>query len=173
MTSRHLPAPARRLQAGWTGLQARERRLIALAGGVLGLALLWWLAIAPPLATLKTAATERTSLRAQAVHMQQLAQEARMLQSLPTLAHDEALHALEQAVKQHLPGSATLAAMGEQARLTLTGASAEALAQWLAAARSNARALPVQADLRPMPETADDAGNTVRWSGTLTLGLPP
>lgn len=167
-----LPA-ARRLQASWTRLQARERRLILLAGGVVGLALLWWLAIAPPLATLRAAPGERDALRAQAVHMHQLAQEARTLQALPTLAHGEALQALEQATERHLPGAATLAAMGERVEVTLSGAAADALAQWLAAARSNARAIPVQASLRPVAAARDDAGSPVHWSGTLTLVLPP
>lgn len=166
-------AVAQRLRSAWAGLQARERRLVLLAGGVVGLALLWWLAIAPPLATLKTAAAERDALRMQAAQMQQLAQEARALQALPTLGHDEALRALEQATEQHLAQAATLATVGEQAQVTLDGATADALAQWLAAARSNARALPVQARLKPLADEADDTHGAVRWSGTLTLMLPP
>ena len=166
-------SPVQRLRAGWAGLQARERRLIVLAGSGVALALLWWLAIAPPLATLKTAAAERDALRAQSVRMQQLAQEARVLQALPTLGHDEALRALEQATQQHLAGAATVTALGEQVQVTLKGAAADALAQWLAAARSNARALPVQASLKPVSDEPRGADSVVRWSGTLTLVLPP
>lgn len=159
-----------RLRMAWAGLQARERRLVLLAATVVVLALLWWLAIAPPLGTLKTAAAERDALRLEAAQMQGLAQEARALQALPTLSHDEALRALEQATTQHLAASATLTALGEQAQVQIEGAGADALAQWLAAARSNARAIPVQASLKSMAAEAD---GPVRWSGTLTLVLPP
>lgn len=159
-----------RLRTAWAGLQARERRLVLLAGTVVALAVLWWLAIAPPLATLKTAAAERAALRMELAQMQALAQEARALQALPTLSHDEARRALEQATTQHLAGSATLSVLGEQAQVQIDGAAADALAQWLAAVRSNARAIPIQANLK---SAAADADGPVRWSGALTLVLPP
>lgn len=167
------------LRSAWAGLQARERRLVLVAGGLVALALLWWLALAPPLKLLHAAPAERDRLRSQAQAMAQLAQEAEALQAQPTLGHEEAWQALQAATQKHLPDVASLDRSGEQAQLTLDAAPAQALADWLAAARANARALPTQARLsragdasrQASGDEATDAGT--RWSGSLTLALPP
>lgn len=160
-----------RLGKTWAALEARERRGVVLAGAVVGLALLWWLVVAPPLAVLKSASAERDALRVQTAHMQKLRQEADTLQALPKLRHDDAWLALEQATEAHLSGVASLNRTGEQVQVTLDGAAAGDLAQWLAAARINARAIPSQARLQQA--AAPEPGTPQRWSGTLMLTLPP
>jgi general secretion pathway protein M len=70
------PNPAARLAAAWVGLQPRAPRP-ALAAAVVGLALLWWLALAPALATLRAAPAQRAALQAQAQQMQRWQREAR------------------------------------------------------------------------------------------------
>ena len=60
------------LQNRWRGLPAREQRLLWLALGVVALALLWWVAVAPALAVLKTAPQQHAVLDAQLQQMQRL-----------------------------------------------------------------------------------------------------
>jgi general secretion pathway protein M len=65
---------------------------------------------------------------------------------------------------------AKLSADGTLITLTVTGASAEALAQWLSAARTQAQALPVEAHLQKSGGTSKDAKET--WRGSIILSLP-
>ena len=164
------PSARARLGSAWAGLAARERRLIALAAGVVALALLWWLALAPALNTLRQADAQRAELQAQAQRMQALKTEAQALKDLPRLGRNEALRALEASVQQRLRPSAQLSVVGDRAQLVLKDTPADALAQWLAEARVNARALPVEARLTRGAGAAP--GAPVLWSGTLSLGLP-
>ena len=60
--------------------------------------------------------------------------------------------------------------VGDRAQLVLRQASAEALAQWLADARANARANTVEARLTRAGDQAP--GAPVLWNGTLSLALP-
>jgi len=156
------------LTAAWAGLHARERRLIALAVGIVVAALLWWLALAPALGTLRRADAQRQTMQVQAQQMQRLAREAQTLKALPRITQDEALRALEAATRQRLGASAQLSVVGDRANLVLKDTPAEALAAWLADARANARAAPVEARLT----RTGAAGAPARWSGTLSLGLP-
>ena len=163
-------SPARRLLAAWARLAPRERRLVALATSVVALALLWLLALSPALRTLRQAEVQRAELAAEAQRMQQLQSEAAALKALPKLGHDEAVRALEAAVKQRLGASAQMSMVGDRANVVLKQAPADALAQWLADARANARANPVEARLTRAGDNAP--GAPVLWSGTLSLSLP-
>ena len=163
--------PLAGLGAAWARLAARERRLALLALAVVGLALLWWLALAPALATLRQAETQRRTLDLQWQRMQALQAEAEALKASPRMAHDEALRALEASVKQRLGASAQLAVVGERANLTLRDAPAAELAAWLAEARVDARAVPLEARLTRAAGAS--AGRGAQWSGTLSLSLPP
>ena len=170
-TARRAPAAsAAGLRAGWARLQARERGLLALAAAVVALALLWLLAVAPALRTLRQAEAQRSTLAAEAQRLQQLRREAEALKALPRLGHAEALRALEAAVQQRLPGSAQLSVVGDRATVVLKPAPAAALAQWLADARANARANTVEARLTRAGDQAP--GAPVLWNGTLSLALP-
>ena len=158
------------LAAAWARLGARERRLAALAATVVGLAMLWWLGLAPALRTLREADSQRAALQVQAQQMQRLKTEAEALKALPRLSRDEALRALEAAVKQRLGATGQLSVVGDRANVALKETPADALAQWLADARINARATPVDARLTRGANTAP--GAPVLWSGTLSLSLP-
>lgn len=159
-----------RLGAAWARLDARERRLVAIAATVVGLALLWWVGLAPALRTLREAPAQRAALQVQAQKMQQLKAEADALKSVPRLAQEEALRALETAMKQRLGDTGQLSVMGDRANVVLKGASATALADWLSDVRVNARATPVEARLTRSGDTAP--GAPVHWSGTLSLSVP-
>lgn len=155
------------LQARWAQLAPRERRLLGLALAVILAALLWQLLLAPALRTLRTAGAQAQALDAQLQHMQMLQTQAKALQQQAPLSYDDALRALNQATTQTLGTSAQISVSAERATVTLQAASADALAQWLAQARLNARATPLEARLNRI---ATPSG--VTWSGVLVMGLP-
>ena len=157
--------PANALLARWRTLAPREQQLVLGAGALVALALLWWLALAPALRTLRAAEAQHQSLDAQLQHMQALQAQAQALQGQPKQGYDEALRALELSVRQKLGVTGRISVSGERATVTLAGTAPDALAQWLTQARVNARALPSEARLT---RTANG-----QWDGSLVLTLPP
>lgn len=156
------------IQPHWDGLGAREKRLVLSALALVALALVWWIAIGPALQTLRGAAEAHRSLDTQVQQMKALAAQAQALQSQPKANPDESLRALEAATTQRLGTGARLTVVGDRATLTLRNVPADALSQWLAQARINARALPSEARLVRNP-----APGSASWDGTLVLNLPP
>lgn len=136
------PEALRQFQARWRALDAREQTLATSAVLLVGLALVWWLLVAPPLRTLRTAEAQQRSLDVQLQKMQALQAQAQALQTQTKLGRDEAVRALEASVKQRLGVAGQLAVVGDRATVTLRNVPADALAQWLAQARVNARAIP-------------------------------
>ena len=153
------------LRARWDGLRPREQAMVAAAVVVVSFALVWLIALGPALATLRSAEAQRRSLDAQLQHMRGLQAQAQALQSQPRQGYEEALRLLELSVRQRLGATARMVISGERVTITLTGTSADALAQWLTQARVNARALPGEAHL-----LRNAAG---LWDGTVVLSLPP
>ena len=153
--------------ARWNQLAPREKSLLGAALAVVALTLVWQLVLAPSLRTLRAATAQGLALDAQLQHMQSLQAQAKALQKQAPLAYDDALRALNQATKQTLGSTAQVSAVAERANVTLQAARADALAQWLAQARVNARSTPLEARLT---RTATPAG--VTWSGTLVMTLP-
>lgn len=155
------------LHTRWTQLAPRERTLLAAALTVVGIALLWQLLLAPSFNTLRTATAQAKTLDAQLQHMQSLQSQAGALQKQAPLAYGDALRALNLATKQTLGTAAKVNIVAERANVTLQAASADALAQWLAQARLNARSIPMEARLTRL---ATPGG--VSWSGVLVMSLP-
>ena len=156
----------------WRGLGTRERSAIALAAVAVVALLTWWLALAPALKTLAQADAQASQLEAQLQSMQSLQAQAKALQAQPKLGRDEALRALESSIKQRLGAAAQFTVQGDSVNLVLKGASADALAQWLAQARINARAVPSQARLQRSASAAPSAAGAT-WDGSLVLSLAP
>lgn len=173
------------VRARWAALAPREQTLVSGALALVLLALLWWVAVAPALQTLKNAEAQRRTLDTQWQVMQGLQIQAQVLLAQPGVNQGDALRALESSVKQALGTTGQLNVVGDRATVTLRGTSADALAQWLAQARVNARALPSEARLTrsaaPVPAPAPGAPAAAAgaedaaplWSGTLVLSLPP
>lgn len=155
------------LQTRWNRLAPREKALLATGTAVMAAAALWLLLLAPALQVVRSAATQAKALDAQIQTMQALQAQANALQKQAALGYDDALRALNLATKQTLGATAQINVAGERANVTLQAASADALAQWLAQARLNARSTPLEARLT---RTATPAG--VTWSGSLVMGLP-
>jgi general secretion pathway protein M len=155
---------AAQLRLRWEGLAPRERLLVAAAAGLVGLALLWWVTIAPAWSTLRSAEAQHRALDAQLQQMQRLQAQAQAMQSQPKQTYDQAVQLLEAAIRQQLGASARYSISGERVTVTLASVPSPVLAQWLTQARVNARALPGEAKL-----ARNAAGN---WDGTLVLTLP-
>ena len=147
----------------WRQLKMSERRLILTALAVIAAVLLWLVALAPALKTIKEAPNEHRALDAKLLSLRALSAEAKLLQSQPKLSLDEAQKALQNSVTQRLGTTGQLNLQGERSSLTLKSANPQELAQWLAQARVNARALPVEAKL---------TRNNDAWDGNLVLSLP-
>lgn len=150
------------LRTAWKGLSARERRMLAVAGVVLLVAVLWLVAIAPALRTLRDAPPQRAMQEQQLSQMRQWQSEVRALKQQPRISPEESQRVLQELGERLLgPGSVTL--QGAQAQARLQGVPPEALAQWLQQARTLARAVPQEMQLE---RTSDG------WSGAMVLRLP-
>ena len=180
------------LQLWFAALAQRERRLVQACLAVVLVALLWWVAIAPALATLRSAAQAHRQLDEQLQTMQSLASQAAQLKSQRALSQEEALRNLEASVKQTLGAGATLTSGDSRATLSLKGVNADALALWLGQARANARAVPTDAKLSrsaagnsaggvatsAASAASSSAGSTgsaasaAAWDGIVNLALP-
>jgi general secretion pathway protein M len=159
------------LQARWRATAPREQRWLLAAALLVLCALLWWLAVAPALSTLKVAQRQRAELAAQLQQMQSLQAQAKALQAQPRIALDDARRLLEASLKP-LGAGARLAVTGERVTLTLKGVSPDALAQWLAQVRLTAHAVPSEARLtRGASATGAAASAAPTWDGTLVLTL--
>lgn len=152
-----------RLRAQWAGMAVRERRLIALALGLVGLALVWMIAVQPAWRTLRELPAQIDTLDLQLQQMQRLAAESRELRQLPPVPAAQAEAALRGATAR-LGANASLNLQGDRAILTLNGVEGSALAAWLGEVRSAARARPDEAKLSRGPNG---------YSGSVTLTLPP
>ena len=135
------------LKGRWQTLAPREKNLVLAAGALVALALLWWVALAPALATLRTAPARHAALDTQLQRMHSLQAEAQQLQAAPKTGPGDTVGALRTALAQRLGSAAQLNVVGDRATVTLKGAPADALAQWLTQARSNARTTPLEARL--------------------------
>lgn len=154
-------------RAQWTRLAPREQSLVRAAGAIVGLALLWWLLLAPPLKALRLSGERHAQVDAQWQQMQQLQAEAEQLQNAPRHAAADAPAQLRDSAESLLGTSAKLSVAAGRATVTLTEAPAASLAAWLAQVRASAQATPVQAEL-----TRSGQAPAVRWSGTVVLTLP-
>ncbi len=150
------------LVARWQALAARERRWLLSAAVLVLFAIVWWMAVSPALATLRSAANQSLLLDAQLQQMQSLQAQAKALQAQPRIAPDEARRLLDASVKQ-FGAAAQLQIAGERATVTFKSASADALAQWLLQVRLNVRTVPSEARLLRGPNGS--------WDGTVTLNL--
>ncbi len=160
------------MSARWAALASRERVLVGSAMALIAVALLWWIGIAPALSKIKTAREAAPQLDAQWQLMRAQSQEAASLKSQRQLGYDESLRSLEASIKT-LGAGATLSVNDARASIMLKGVSGDALAQWLAQARANARLVP--SELRLQKSAASVATATTSqttWDGSIALSLP-
>lgn len=149
------------LKARWTALQPRERVALAVAAVVVGLGLLWAVAVQPAWTTLREAPARLDALETDLQRMQRLAGEARELKAAQPVSAAQAALALK-AATDRLGDGGQLVVQGDRATLTLTGIDADQLRDWLAESRAAARARPVELRLTQGPNG---------YSGTLVVLL--
>lgn len=150
------------LQARWQALGENERGALSLLAWVLGLALVWMIAVQPALRTLKATPPQLEALDLQLQQMQALATEARELRGAAPVPAAQALEAL-QAASSHLGEGAKLTINGDRAVLNVTGIASDKLQGWLGEVRSAARARPIEARLQRTPQGG--------YSGSIVLAL--
>lgn len=146
----------------WQALSPREQRGVSLLAALLAVLMFWSIAIAPALNTLRDSDNRRAFIGQQQAHMLAMQAQAQALQTRTPLARDEALRNLQGLT----PGAQMqLNVQGDRVTVQLKAMPAAALANWLAQARSQAQALPVEAHL-----TRGNAAMT--WDGSLVMSLP-
>jgi len=161
------------LRTHWASLAPREQTLVLAAATVLGLALLWWLLLAPALAQLRASPARHAALDAQLQQMQALQAQALHLKDIPRPTGNETLPVLWRSLGQQLSAGTQMSTTGDRAAITLKDVPPEALAQWLAQVRSTTRAVPTEARLMRNTASTGGASPPAPWNGTLTLALPP
>jgi len=126
----------------WVRMQPRERVLVCVGAGAVGLLLLWYVGLSSAWTTWKTVPAQKRALELDWLQMQRLANEARDLKTQPPVNAAQAAEALKSATDR-LGATGKLSQIGDRATLNVTGVSPEALRTWLAEVRSGARARPV------------------------------
>lgn len=152
MKARQLGLPPRittfreHLLQRWRAFAPRERAALTVAFVLLGVFVLWLVAVQPAWRTLRNAPAQLGTLDAQWQQMLLLAAETRELRSAVPVPASQAMAALR-AATDRLGEKAKLSVQGERATLTVTGLPGDQLGAWLAEARSAARARPIEASL--------------------------
>lgn len=139
------------LSAAWAARNPRERSMLLLAGAVVGAYLLWAVALAPALRTVRSTPAKLDLADAQLQAMQRLAAEATELRATPPLPADQS-QAVLTAAASRLGDKVKLSVQGQRAVLTVTGMPADELAAWIAEVRAAARTRVVESQLSRTPQ---------------------
>lgn len=157
------------LHSLWQQRNPRERLLLIVGAAVIGLALVWRIGLAPAMNIWQEAPTKQALLDQQSQQMMQLQAQAQSLKTQQALSRNDAIQWLESHLGE-LDPKAKQNLQAEHMQISLQAAPAENLANWLAQAREQAHARPVQAQLQQSAATADE--HTILWRGNLLMRLP-
>ena len=152
----------------WMDLSGRERLGLGLALLVLALALLWSLGVAPVWRQWQQGQAQTQTLQTQWQGMQALQAQASALSAQSRVRPEEAARLLQTSLSTLGPG-AMMTVNGDLATVQIKGASAAAVSQWLAQARVQAQALPVQARLG-RSAASGSSGPTGAMAAATTVG---
>jgi len=148
-------------------LGPREQRWITLGVGVLCLALLIGVGVLPAVHRIRANPKAQQQAGAQLQNLRLLQFRAQTLQAQPQLDQAEAITRLKASVSL-LGGNSELSISDERVHVVLRATPAKAVAEWLARARKEAHAVPVEARLARETQSEE-----ALWSGTLVMALPP
>ena len=152
---------------------AKERQLFFWTALVLGLVLLGSFNIAPALKTLREVPSQLSQLEAQTQTLKSLQAQAQTLQKSPRIKPNEAASLFQKAASEVLGNGARLNIEGSRATLTLSGVSADSLAQFVALARTQSQAMPIEAHLQKFSASGSASKDSKElWRGALILSLP-
>jgi general secretion pathway protein M len=126
------------------------------------------------LKTLRDMPAQLAQLQDQTQKLKLMQAQAQALQKSPRVQAKDARTLLQKVAAENLDNGARLNIEGTRATLTLSRVSAESLAQFLALARTQAQALPIEAQLQKFSDAGATQKNTPTdlWRGTLILSLP-
>jgi general secretion pathway protein M len=126
------------------------------------------------LKTLRDMPAQLAQLQDQTQKLKLMQAQAQALQKSPRVQAKDARTLLQKVATDNLDNGARLNIEGTRAMLTLSRVSAESLAQFLALARTQAQALPIEAQLQKFSDAGATKTNTPAdlWRGTLILSLP-
>ena len=150
-----------------------RQRLLAL-GLVLLALMLWTWQLSPAFKTLRDMPAQLAQLQDQTQKLKLMQAQAQALQKSPRVQAKDARMLLQKVATENLDNGARLNIEGTRATLTISSVSAESLAQFLALARTQAQALPIEAQLQKFTDAGAPKTNTPAdlWRGTLILSLP-
>ena len=134
------------LQLRWLALAPRERRGLRWAVWGLTTVLLFTLGVVPAWRTLQEAPAKLNLVESQLQQMNQLASEARVLRATPVVSMAKSMDALT-AASDRLGAVAKLSFQGQQATVTFSGVTPEALTEWLREIRTVGRVRVTEAKL--------------------------
>jgi general secretion pathway protein M len=146
----------------WQALSQRERRIALTLIWAVALVLLWFVAVAPALRSVRTAPARLDELDAQLQQMQRLATETAALRALPPVGGLQSQSALK-AATDALGPAARLTLGGDRATISFTNATGTQVRDWLAEVRSAARVRPIEANLTRGPQG---------YSGSVIVQMP-
>ena len=146
----------------WKALAERERLAVVVAATLIGVWIVWAIAVQPAWRTLQQAPKQIDALDVQLQAMQRLAAETRELRAVAAVGQAQQQEALKAATDRLGAEKARIAVQGDRATLTLTGVTGEQLRAWLGEVRSGARVRPVETQLSRGP-----AG----YTGTVIVAL--
>ncbi len=150
----------------WEQRNPRERQLLGLGGAVLAVAFLWFVAIAPALQTYRASGSAHAKLDTELAQMQRMAAQAAKLKEMPR-ANAAAVQSWIDGATKKL-GKATASVQGGRVQVSFTGASPEALADFLAEGRGKAQLVPSEAHWK---KSVNPATANPQWDGNIVFEL--
>lgn len=149
-----------------------RQRLLVLAAVFLAL-MLWTWNLAPALKILREVPLQLSQLDTQTQQLKAMQAQAQALQKSPRIKPNEASRLLQNAAAEMLGGGARLNLESSRATLTLSGVSADSLTQFLAVARTQSQAMPIEAHLQKFSASGSaNKDSKELWRGALILSLP-
>lgn len=147
----------------WQALSPRDQQIVSVLAALIGVVLLWLVAIAPAQQTLRDSEARRAYNAQQLARMQALQAQAQALQTRTPISREASLRRL-----QSLTPSPRfqLNVQGDRVSVQLNAVPATTLAQWLTQTRQQAQALPIEVHLTRSQPSA------TTWDGSLTFNLP-
>lgn len=158
-----------RLGATWS---PRERVAVTVGVGVLLAGLIVGVGMLPAWRTLRAVAAAEPEVLRTLAQLQSQRDEARRLQAQPRPDLAEALRSVERSARERLGPDVQVQASEGRVNVVFRQASGEAVAQWLAQVRAQARAWPLEARLTRAGNVAPGAAAPVTWDGAVLLQLP-
>ena len=154
-------------------LPKKDRQRLGGLAAVFMALMLWTWNLAPALKTLREVPLQLTQLDAQTQQLKAMQAQAQTLQKSPRIKPNEAASLFQKAASEVLGNGARLNIEGTRATLTLSGVSADSLAQFVALARTQSQAMPIEAHLQKFSASGSaNKDSKELWRGALILSLP-